>query len=347
MSIVKSKQIRIGIVGFGEWGPNHVRNFARLPNARVMGIVDRRTERLRAARQQFKGIPTFSSPKELLDGAPVDALVVATPTSTHAEIVRTALERGIHVLCEKPLCSDLEQGQELVRLADSKHLVLMVGHVFLFNSGIVKLRQLIREKEVGAVHYLACRRTNLGPIREDVNAVWDLASHDVSIANYLLGALPEKVSAIGHAYLRPDVQDVAFATLSYPDNVLVHLHVSWLNPVKVREITAVGDRKMVTWNDLAPAEPIRIYDKGVIKERHYTDFSQFQVLTREGDAMIPRVAPDEPLFVQDRTFLDALGGTAECLSDGRFAVDVMKVLVAIDRSMAMGGCPVPIERVDG
>jgi len=345
--MAKSKQVRIGVVGFGEWGPNHVRNFSRLPNARVLGIADRRSERLRAARQQFKGIHTFGSHKELLDSVPIDALVVATPTSTHVEVVRTALERGIHVLCEKPLCPDVQQGRELVRLADSKGVVLMVGHVFLFNPGILKLRQLIREKEVGTVHYLACRRTNLGPIREDVNAAWDLASHDVSIANYLLDALPEKVSAIGHGYLRREVQDVTFATLTYPDNVLVHLHVSWLNPVKVREITAVGDRKMVTWNDLASGEPIRIYDKGVIKERHYTDFCQFQVLTREGDATIPRVSPDEPLLVQDRAFLSAVNGATPCLSDGQFALNVMKVLVAIDRSMAMGGNSVPVERADG
>jgi predicted dehydrogenase len=344
--MTRSKQVRIAVVGFGEWGPNHVRNLAKLPDTRVMGIADRRLQRLQAARQQFKGIHTFQTHKELLDSVAIDALVVATPTSTHAEIVGTALEAGIHVLCEKPLCLDLEQGKVLLQLARSKSLVLMVGHVFLFNPGIVKLRQFIQEKEVGAVHYLACRRTNLGPIREDVNAVWDLASHDVSIANYLLNGLPREVSAIGQAYLRPDLQDVAFVTLTYPGNVLVHLHVSWLNPVKVREITIVGDRKMVTWNDLA-LEPIRIYDKGVIKERHYTDFSQFQLLTREGDATIPRIQMEEPLLVQGRHFLAALKGEAECVSDGRFALDVMKVLIAIDRSMAAGGSPIKVEREDG
>jgi len=341
--MTKSKQVRIGVVGFGEWGPNHVRNLARLPNTKVMGVADPRMERLQAARQQFKGIHTFRTHKELLDAVPIDALIVATPTSTHAEIVRTALEANIHVLCEKPLCLDLQEGRDLVQLARSKLLVLMVGHVFLFNAGILKLHQLIQDKEVGTVLYLTCRRTNLGPIREDVNAVWDLASHDVAIANYLLGGLPREVSAVGQAYLRQNLQDVAFVTLTYPKDVLVHFHVSWLDPVKVREITVVGDRKMVTWNDLSPLEPVRIHDKGVIRERHYTDFSQFQLLTREGDATIPRIRIEEPLLVQDRYFVAALKGQGKCLSDGVFALDVMKVLVAIDRSIAAGGTPVSLE----
>ncbi|SRR6266851_611008 len=342
-----SRLVRIGVVGFGEWGPNHVRNLSKLPGARIMGVADCRAERLRAAQQQFKGIHTFRTYKELLDGVPIDALVVATPTVTHAEIVRAALQGNIHVLCEKPLCLDLEQGQELLQLAKAKKRILMVGHVFLFNAGILKLRQLIHENEIGRVHYLACRRTNLGPIREDVNAVWDLASHDVAIANYLLNGLPLRVSAVGQAYLRQQVDDVGFVTLTYPENVLVNFHVSWLDPVKVREITVVGDRKMVTWDDLSSLEPIRIYDKGVVKERHYTDFSQFQLLTREGDATIPRVRVEEPLLVQDRHFLAALKGETECVSDGGFALDVIRVLIAIDRSMAGGGMPVMVERADG
>lgn len=339
----RSKQIRIGVVGFGEWGPNHVRNFSNLPEAKVMGIADPRPERLKAARQQFQGIRTFQSHKALMEAVPLDALVVATPTSTHAEIVRDALEAGLHVLCEKPLCLRVEEGEGLIRLAEAKGLLLMVGHVFLFNAGILKLRQLVQERELGAVQYLTCRRTNLGPIRGDVNVIWDLASHDVSITNYLLNALPLQVSGVGQAYLRKGLQDVAFVTLTYPDGLLAHLHVSWLDPVKVREITAVGDRKMATWNDLIPFGPIRLYDKGVIKERHYADFGQFQLLTREGDVTIPRIPMEEPLRVQARHFLAALKGEVECLSDGRFALDVLNVLSAIDRSMAADGSPVPVE----
>lgn len=345
-SVARSRQVQVGIVGFGEWGPNHARTFSNLCDAMVVGIADPRPERLEAARQRFKEARTFKSHKELIDTMPLDALVVATPASTHAMIVRDALEAGLHVLCEKPLCLHVEEGESLTQLANAQGLVLMVGHVFLFNAGITKLRRFIQERELGAVQYLTCQRTNLGPIRHDVSAIWDLASHDISISNYLLSALPIQVSAVGHAYLREGIQDVAFVTLTYPDGILVHLHVSWLDPVKVRRITIVGDRKMVTWNDLASIGPLRLFDKGIIKEHQYTDFGQFQLLTREGDVMIPRVPMEEPLVVQSRHFLAALKREVECLSDGRFALDVLKVLMAIDQSIAAGGASSLVSEIE-
>lgn len=338
-----ARRIRIGVVGFGEWGPNHVRNFSSLPEARVVGIADIRPSRLKAARQQFPGIRTFSDPKQLLDATPLDAVVVATPTSTHAEIVRYALASGLHVLCEKPLCSSVDEGQDLVRLSEEKGLVLMVGHVFLFNAGIVKLRQLIADDELGTIRYIACRRTNLGPLRTDTNAVWDLASHDVAILNFLLNTLPLNVSAVGQTYLQENLPDVAFGTMIYPESVLAHFQVSWLDPLKVRDITVVGDRKMAVWDDLMLQGPIRIFDKGVVKARHYSDFGQFQLLAREGDVTIPRIPMEEPLRSQVRHFLAAIRGEEECLSNGRFGLDVLNVLTAIDRSMAKGGAPVPVE----
>lgn len=336
-STARTRSVQLGVVGFGEWGPNHARIFSNLPHSKVVGIADPRPERLEAARQQFKETRTFKSHKDLMETMTLDALVVATPASTHAEIVREALEAGLHVLCEKPLCLRSDEGESLIRLADAHSLVLMIGHVFLFNAGIIKLRTFIQERELGAIQYLTCQRTNLGPIRRDVSAIWDLASHDVSITNFLLNALPIQISAVGHSYLRQGIQDVAFVTLTYPEGVLAHLHVSWLDPVKVRKITVVGDRKMVTWNDLSSFGPVRLFDKGVIKERHYADFGQFQLLTREGDVMIPRIAMEEPLVVQARHFLAALRTEEECISDGRFALDVLKVLMAIDRSITAGG----------
>lgn len=332
----RSGRIRIGVVGFGEWGPNHVRNFSSLPEARVLAIADARLERLNAAHQQFKGIRTFSTHREMLKSVPLDALVVATPTSTHAEIVRDGLEAELHVLCEKPLCSTVEEAESLIRLAEERDRLLMVGHVFLFNAGIVKLRQLVKENGLGTIHYLTCKRTNLGPIRNDVNAVWDLASHDVSIINFLLDTLPLKVSAAGHAYLQDGLEDVAFVTLTYPQGILAHVHVSWLDPVKVREMTVVGDQKMAIWNDVGPFSPLRIFDKGVMKARHYSDFGQFQLMAREGDVLIPRIAMEEPLRVQARHFLVGVQRKEECISDGNFALNVIRVLAAIDESLATG-----------
>jgi predicted dehydrogenase len=344
--IARRRPIQLGMVGFGEWGPNHARVFSSLPESKVVAIADPRPERLRVARQRFKEAHVFEGHKELLANTTLDALLVATPASTHAEIVREALEAGLHVLCEKPLCLRPDDAKSLIRLADARGLILMVGHVFLFNAGIIKLRKLIQERELGAIQYLTCQRTNLGPIRRDVSAIWDLASHDVSIVNFLLNSLPIAVSAVGHSYFRQGIQDVAFITLTYPEDVLVHLHVSWLDPVKVRQITVVGDRKMVTWNDLSTFGPVRLFDKGVIKERHYADFGQFQLLTREGDVMIPRIPMEEPLIVQDRHFLSAIRKEVECVSDGRFALDVLKVLVAIDNSMKAGGASCPVTELE-
>jgi predicted dehydrogenase len=279
----------------------------------------------------------------LIAAGDLDALVVATPTSTHASIVRDALDAGLHVLCEKPMCSTVMDAQELAARAAAEGLLLMVGHVFLFNSGILRLRQLVKENTLGTLRYLNCRRTNLGPIRNDVNAVWDLASHDVSIANFLLDAMPAEVSAVGQSYLQSPVQDVAFLTLRYPNDVLVHIHVSWLDPVKVREITVVGDAKMAVWDDVASLGPIRIFDKGVIRSRPYSDYGEFQLLTREGDVSIPRVVMEEPLRAQARQFVRVLAGAENNFADARFGLGVVKVLAAADASMARGGAPVHVE----
>jgi predicted dehydrogenase len=335
--------LRIGVVGFGEWGPNHVRNFSSLPGVKVVGVADARTERLEAARQQFDGIDTFSTHAEMFAASGLNAAVVATPTSTHAPILRDALAAGLHVLCEKPICASVDDARDITARAERSGRIVMVGHVFLFNSGIRKLRQLLADQEIGAVRYLTARRTNLGPIRDDVNAAWDLASHDISIMNFLLDAQPLEVSAVGHGYLERALQDVAFLTLTYPGGVLVNIHVSWLDPVKVREITAVGSTKMVVWNDLSSIGPIRIFDKGVVRGRRYSDFGDFQLLARQGDVTIPHVEMEEPLRAQARHFVEALAKGVSGVSDARFGLAVVKALAAADQSMAQGGRPVSVE----
>lgn len=339
----RAPKVRLGVVGYGEWGPNHARNFSSLPDVNVVAIVDPRPERLRAARANFPRVRTFRHHHDLLKTRDLDCVVVATPTCSHARIVEDALQAGMHVLCEKPLSSTVDDARRLIEIAEKGGRFLMVGHVFLFNGGILKLRDLINSGELGGIRYLTCRRTNLGPIRSDVNAVWDLASHDVSILNFLLDALPTMVSAVGGVFLQRRLEDVAFLTLTYPNNVLAHIHVSWMDPVKVREITAVGDAKMAIWNDLSSLGPIRIFDRGIIEPREYRDFGEFQLLTREGDVTIPRVVMEEPLKTQARHFVAATRGHGDGLSDGRFGLGVVKVLAAVDRSMARGGAPVPVD----
>jgi predicted dehydrogenase len=333
---------RIGVIGCGAWGPNHVRNFAALPNVDVVGVADLRQDKLARIAALVPGVATFQSAAEMMAAAAPDAVIVSTPTRTHYEVVKQALEAGKHVLCEKPLCNTVADAEALVRLAAEKHVLLMVGHVFLFNRGILKLKELIQNGDLGRIYYLFARRTNLGPIRSDVNAVLDLASHDVSIYNHLLGAPPLEVSAVGRSFLQPGVEDVSVITLQYPDNVVASIHVSWLDPKKVREITVVGEKKMAIWDDLSTLGPVMLFDKGVTKRQEYADFGEFQLLAREGDVVVPRVPAEEPLRSQSRAFVEALGAPETLTSDGRVGADVVRVLAAINESMAGNGAPVKL-----
>ncbi len=335
--------IRIGIIGYGQWGPNHVRNFSACPNAHVTAIADSRPERLTAARQQSNHVPHyFPTAEALLASGQVDAVVVSTPTGTHAAMVRRALEAGLHVLCEKPLCTHATEGDELVALAKRATRMLMVGHVFLFNQGILKLREYLQQGTLGDLYYLAARRTNLGPIREDVNAAFDLAAHDLAIFQFLLGRQPAEVSAVGRAFLQPNIHDAAFLTLTYPPQTLAHIQVSWLDPKKVREITLVGSRKMAVWDDLALVGPVSLYDTGVIREQYYDDYGHFHLLAREGDVTIPRIKMEEPLRAQARYFLSCIERGAMDYSDGASGVAVVRILEAVNRSMAQRGAPVSL-----
>ena len=335
---------RIGVIGCGAWGPNHVRNFSALPNAEVVGAADLQPDRLARVKAIVPGVATFTDTAEMIATARPDAVVIATPTMTHYDVVRQALAAGKHVLCEKPLCLTGGEADALVKQANEAGLRLMVGHVFMFNPGVLKLKELVRTGELGSrIFYLFARRTNLGPIRQDVNAVLDLASHDVSIYNFLLDAVPTQVSAVGQSFLQPGIQDVAVITLAYPGGVLGSIHVSWLDPKKVREITVVGDRRMATWDDLATLGPVMIFDKGVTrKPREYADFGEFQLLTREGDVTVPRVPPAEPLRLQAQAFIDALDAPETLRSDGRVGAQVVRVLAAINESIARGGAPVAV-----
>lgn len=339
----EQKRWRIGVIGAGEWGPNHVRNFAALPGADVVGVADLRQERLARIKSIQPGVATFSTASEMMATARPDAVVVATPTMTHFEVVGQALKAGKHVLSEKPLCLTVAEADELVALAAARDLRLMVGHVFLFNPGILKIRELVASSHLGRVFYLFARRTNLGPIRSDVNAVLDLATHDISIFNFLLDSVPAEVSAVGKAFLQPGIQDVAVMTLQYPGDVVGSIHVSWLDPKKVREITVVGESRMATWDDMAPMGPVTVFDKGVLrKPREYADFGEFQLLAREGDVTLPKVPREEPLRMQARAFLEGLNAPETLRSDGRFAADVVRVAAAINESMSMGGAPVKV-----
>ena len=338
-----SREIGIGLVGYGHWGPNHVRVFNQLEACRVLVVADREARRLEAVGRHAPGAMTTTDFDAVIRHPKVDAVVIATPTLTHHSLVKAALLAGKDVLVEKPISYTSNESAELVALARERDRILMCGHIFLFNPGIRKLREYIEQGTLGRIYYMAATRTNLGPLRTDVNALHDLGSHDVSIFHYLLNGRPREVSAWGEAYLQHDVEDVAFACLEYPNRTLCHMHVSWLNPLKERTLVVVGDKKMAVWNDAAPLEAIRLYDKGPMKEPYYDSFGQFQLVLRDADVLIPKLQAAEPLQAQDQHFLDCVRTRQKPLTDGVFAHEVVLALEALHHSLRHGGARQPVE----
>ncbi len=339
------RKLGVGVIGCGHWGPNHIRVFCELDRAEVVTCADLSRTRLDRVERRFPGVRVTTDYHDLLTDEAIDAVVIATPTGTHAAIASEALKAGKHVLVEKPLSTTSEEARELARIAKAYERVLMVGHVFLFNNGIIKLREVITGGELGRVQYLDAVRTNLGPVRGDVNALYDLGTHDISIFNYLLNATPVAVSALGSRLSQPGIEDVCFATLRYPDGTLGHIHVSWLNPRKVRTLTVVGERRMAHWDDVDPAEMLRLYDKGLREPPCYDSFGEFHYLMRSGDVHLPAVRQTEPLLNQAEAFIDwVLTGTPSG-PDAIDGLNVAKVLEAAMQSMNNGGamCEVKAE----
>ncbi len=336
--------ISIGVIGCGHWGPNHVRIFSQLPNSQVLMCADLDEKRLAAMSSLYPQIQTVKDYREILKNPQIDAVIIALPTKFHYQLTQEALEAGKHVLCEKPLSLSSQECLELKEIANKNKKLLMVGHIFVFNQGVVKLREYIQNGDLGNIHYANSQRTNLGPFRYDVNALWDLAPHDISIFNYLFNGPPSSVSARGHRCLGGKLEDLAFATLDYPNNVMVNIHVSWIDPKKVRNITIVGDKKMVAWDDLDTEGPIRLYDKHVEKtDIYYATYGEFQLLSREGGIMIPKIGVNEPLKNQAQYFLDCVANQKEpAIADAQKAYDVVHTLEAISESINLKGQMVKI-----
>lgn len=334
----------IAVIGCGAWGPNHIRVFGSLPGSRVVAAADADAERLERVRTLFPGLRTERRVETVLAEPEVDAVVVATPTATHYPLIRAALDAGKHVLAEKPLTRTSAEGEEVVALARTSGLTLMVGHVFLFNAGIVKLREALERGEVGAPLVLSAVRTNLGPIRSDVNAAYDLATHDISIFNWLLGDQPASVSATGASFLQPAVEDVVSISLSYPAGTLATIHASWLNPKKVRQITVVGTRGMMFWDDLELSNPVALYDKRAEATQEVADYGEFlRISMSDGDVRLPKVELEEPLRAQGRAFLEAVAGGGDGRADAAEGLRTVRVLEAVERSLRAGGSPEAVD----
>jgi predicted dehydrogenase len=336
--------IGLALVGYGYWGPNYARVLNELPGVRLVVVCDANADRLAHVQQRYQGVATCREVNEALNRDDVDAVVIATPASTHQGLVKQALESGRHVLVEKPMAVDVAAAEALCRLAKSAGRVLMVGYTFLYNAGIRKMKECMASDEFGQTYYLHATRTNLGPIRDDVNALWDLAPHDIAIFNYLMDQQPQWVSALGTCVLRNAREDIGFVTLGYADGVLGNIHVSWADPNKVREVVAVGSHRRVVFNDLNDGERVRVFERGVSVPPHLVPdtYGEFKLLVRDGDIISPKIEPSEPLKNQCSDFIAAVGSGRTPLADCHFASGVVRTLVMIEASMRERGRAVAI-----
>lgn len=330
--------IRTAIVGCGEWGRNHIRVLKTLPQVHIVAVVDTHRELVPRLSDLFPGLPIFHDLDIVLTDPSIDSVVIATPASTHFDLVRDALKANKHVLCEKPLCLTVAEAEQLANLAEERRLVLLVGHVFLFNAAIEKIAQIVSSGELGEIRYLTAVRNNLGPLRDDVNASYDLATHDLAIMNWLLDSEPVSVAANGAAFLRPGIEDVVSIALTYPRGVFASVHASWLSPRKVRQITLVGSKRMLIWDDLELGHPISIYKRGIDRISTSDDHGEgLRLSIRDGDTYLPEVELEEPLKTQDRYFLDAIGSGHPFRSDARFSIGVVRVLEAVALALRKPG----------
>jgi predicted dehydrogenase len=327
--------IRIGVVGYGYWGPNIVRNLQKVDGARVEMICDKSPEMLKRVKQAHPGVPVTQDSSDILDSTHIDAVAIVTPVWTHFELAKAALLNGKHVFVEKPFTSDSEQAEELIDLADQRGLTIMVDHTFLFTGAVRKIRQLIDSQALGNLYYYDSTRVNLGLFQHDVNVIWDLAPHDLSIMDYLLGGDAEAISATGQRHLNGH-EDIAFITVYFPRNVIAHINVNWLSPVKVRTTLIGGEKKMLVWNDLEADEKIKIYDKGV-EIRSREGVYQALVKYRSGDMWAPQVEPGEALKTELDYFVECISNQQRPINDGQAGYRIVKMLEAANRSVKKQG----------
>ncbi|MBX3016020.1 MAG: Gfo/Idh/MocA family oxidoreductase [Caldilineaceae bacterium] len=326
--------IHIAQVGYGYWGPNLARNFAQLPDAELSYLIDASPE-ARATAQRLYGCQTAASLEEALADPIIDAVVLATPARTHHPLATLALQAGKHLFIEKPLAMSVSEGAAIVQLAAQVQRTLMVGHVFEYNPAVHYIKRALQAGELGELYYLYSRRVNLGRVQSDINALWSIAPHDISIAIHLLDQAPEAVSCHGAACLNGQVEDVIFLTLHFPGNVLCHIHVSWLDPSKTRELTVVGSRKMIVYDDVAAEGKVRIYDKGAYRKGDPI-YGEFQYKLHSGDILIPRIDMQEPLKLECAHFVECIRTGQRPLTDGENGLRVVSVLEAGQQSLETG-----------
>lgn len=329
--------INVGVIGVGYWGPNIIRNLIANKAFEVKFCSDLEDDRLIFIKSLYPTIKTTKDYREIIKDSSIEAIAICTPVFTHFEIACLALEQGKHVLIEKPMTATAAQAEELVNLAEKKDRVILVDHTFLFTGAVRKIKETIESGEIGEIYYFDSVRVNLGLFQHDVNVVWDLAPHDISIMDYLINRQAESVIATGSDHVGDGLEDVAYVTVFYPDNIIAHIHVNWLSPVKIRETQISGTKKMIVWDDNIPSEKVKIYDKGIeviqTKDQIYKTLIQY----RTGDMYCPKIPQKEALGVEMEHFADCIQNNVKPISDGHAGLRVVKFLELSEKSIKNRG----------
>jgi predicted dehydrogenase len=329
--------LRIGAIGCGYWGPNLIRNFVEIPGAQVVAIADLQRDSLNRMQERFPQIGTTTQDYRDMFDMDLDAVVIATPPQAHFAIAADCLRHGLHVLVEKPITLESSEAEELIRIAEENDRILMVGHTFEYNVAVRTLKQMIDDGELGDIYYIDAVRASLGLFQTKANVIWDLAPHDISIIRYLVGEDPISVSARGQACVQEGIEDIAYTTMIFPNNIMAHIRTSWLDPSKTRRITVVGSKKMVIYDDVEPLEKLKVFDKGVKAMRRTDTFGEFSFAYHYGDVVIPYVRFEEPLRVQCQHFLDCIREGKTPRTDGRNGLRVVQIVEAAQRSLHANG----------
>ena len=342
-SVSRSNEISVGVIGFGYWGHNLVRSFSIPGLCRTRLVVDRDRTRLDLAAERFPGIGLSTDVGDVWKDPAIDAVAIATPVATHFEFARAALDAGKHVFVEKPMTQTVEEAEKLVELAAARRRVLMVDHTFVYTPAVRRLRELVTSGELGQIYYYDSLRINLGLFQHDVNVLWDLAVHDLSILDYVLDARPQAVSAIGVSHVRGAPENVAYLSLFMPDNLIAHINVNWLSPVKVRQTLIGGSRKMVVFDDLQPSEKLKVYDRGITLAQSLPDAAPDALIGyRTGDMWAPHLPLTEALHSAARDFVACIDGGESPIAGGDMGVRLVRILERASLSMQRRGAPVDL-----
>ena len=339
--------IRIGVVGYGYWGPNLVRNFFEAPNTTVTAVSDMRPERLALAQRRYPGIQATTNVEELLANPAVDAVAISTPVSTHFDLGMQALRAGKHVLIEKPMATTSQQGMALIEEAEQRNLVLMVDHTFVYTGAVRKIREMVGSGKIGALYYYDSVRVNLGLFQHDVDVIWDLAVHDLAIMDYVLNASPSAIAATGMSHVAGGTENIAYITAFFEDNLIAHINVNWLSPVKIRRTLIGGSKQMIVYDDMEPSEKVKVYDKGITISNGPESLYKMLIGYRAGDMHAPQLDVSEALRIEAQHFAECIEEGKEPITDGHAGLRVVRMLEAATRSMKKQGSLVELEGAKG